>query len=270
MKTSNLIKNTLLLSLSALCTLVLFSSCSTDNSDKTPQEKSKEQILTHPGQNLTDKVNTFKLGDKDFTLSEDSEAFQNIFGEQSTIWYSKDIVEKNNKETGEDVEYQNMILSYIVQDGVYCGDAAFYETDDSGKNILLSFNTVFDYGDKEMHDKATNISYTENGEVKRKDFPIEVDKILFSIDNLTTGTATREQLEQYLGEGKYDPPTEDYDYSREVFAFEDFTLVTYFDNNDIFKAVYIFNSDYNDYMSEYFKSPDNPIKSFLDFIDKFF
>lgn len=253
MKTKGLIKKAALFSLSMLFALLSLSSCSADNSRIPQDTEGKEKTLTHPGQNLADKVGSFKLGDKDFTLYQDSEDFQNTFGEQSTVWYSKEIVDKFNKENGEKAEYQNNIWSYIVQDGVYCGDASFYQTDDSGTNVFFSFKTIFDYGDKETFDFATNISYTENDEVKKKDFPYEVDKIRFSVNGLTTGTATREQLEQYLGEGMYAPPQYDVAYSSEMFSFEDFILVAHFDTNDIFKAVNIFRTDFEDYYKEYFK-----------------
>lgn len=238
-----------MLSISAVTVLLSLSSCSAD-ADKTPQEtEKKEKILTHQGQNFTDKVSSLKFGDKEFTLNCNSEEFQNTFGEQSTIWYSKEIVDKFNKENGENVEYQNNISSYIVQDGVYCGDVNFYQADDSETGVILDLRTVFDYGNEEFK-ASKDISYTENGEVKKKDFPYELDKIRFSIDGFTTGTATREQLEQYLGKGGYGPQQ---NHSTEMFAFEDFTLVIYFDADDVFKGVTIFRTDFEDYYKNILK-----------------
>ena len=249
MKTKSIIKKAALISISALTVLLSLSSCSADT-DKTPQDTGKkEKILTHQGQNLTDKVSSLKFGDKEFKLQCNSEEFQNIFGEQSTIWYSKEILDEFNKENGENEKFQNTVSTYIVQDGVFCGDVTFYQSDNSKIDVILHLGTAYDFGDKEKFDIAQDISYTENGKVKKKDFPFETDKIRFSIGQFTTGTATREQLEQYLGKGKY---AELQNYSREAFAFEDFTVVTYFDPDDIFKGVYIFRTDYDDYFDDIF------------------
>lgn len=250
-------KKTALL-LSALGALSLLSSCSFVNLSAAPKATEKEdtkneRILTHPKQYLTDKVSSFKLGDKEFSLTEDSGSFRNIFGEQYTEWYSKEIAEEERKKLGDDVEYKNMICSHIVQNGVYCADINFYQTDDSGTNVLLVFSTVYDREDKENFHIAHNISYTENGKVKKGDFPYETDKICFSVDGLTTNTATRGRLEEYLGEGHRIVSEEpDARYSMETFAFEDFTLAAYFDMDDIFKAVYIYPAKYNEYMDKYF------------------
>ncbi len=241
-----------LISLSALFTLSLLTSCSVDNTNPKESEttpESSKKLLTHPGQNLKDKVNSFKLGDREFDLSLDFDGFKKVLGDEMTVWYSKETVDNFNEEISEYIdfkyEYDGQLATYIVQNETYCGDLIFVYNDNSDKYEFFSLKTTFDYGDKEKFDTAKDISYTENGEIKEKDFPIEVDKICFSIDNLATGTTTREQLEQYLGNGEY---TSDTAYSIEIFAFEDYYFAAHFDTNEVFKAAFIFPTNFGDYL----------------------
>ncbi|MCM1298146.1 MAG: hypothetical protein NC203_08650 [Firmicutes bacterium] len=212
---------------------LLFSACGNSQAEN---REGSERALTHPGQYLTDKISSFKLGDREFGIDNDYEGFREVFGDEMTAWYSPD-------KLGEESNYDNKIMTHIVQNEVYSGDLEFAYDKNSKKFELWVLRSEFDYGDRETFDFAIDISYTENGEVKKKDFPIEVDKIAASIDDLNTGTATAKQIEQYLGKGKYESGD---NYSREIFAFEDYTLVTYYDGGGIFKAMTLYPANFKE------------------------
>ncbi len=218
-----------------LCLSLLFTACAnsdTQKQDNSETEKTEEKALTHPGQYLTDKVSSFKIGDKEFTPSLNYDGFKEVFGDEMAAIHSGS--DEGSGEHNSDSIYDNKILAFIVQDGVYCADIDFAYDENLKKFSLWHFHSVFDYGDKETFDKIQGISYIENGEVKEKDFPIEVDKVVISVGDLTTGTATREQVEQYFGSGIYESGDTS---AREMFAFEDYTLGIYFDSDDIFRAI---------------------------------
>ncbi|MDE6580050.1 MAG: hypothetical protein K2K41_05915 [Ruminiclostridium sp.] len=69
MKAKKFIKNITLFSVTALLAMFSLSSCSAVIS-KDPQEP-EVNIFDHKGEKLTDKVSSFKLGDKKFELSLD-------------------------------------------------------------------------------------------------------------------------------------------------------------------------------------------------------
>ncbi len=225
----------LLIPILTFCIPLLFTACTnsdTQKQDNSETEKTEEEVLTHPGQYLTDKVSSFKIGDKEFTPSLDYDGFKEVFGDEMSAMHSGS--DEGTEGHNNDIIYDNKIFAFIVQDEVFCADIDFAYDENLKKYSLWFLHSVFDYGDKETYDIATNISCIENGEVKEKDFPIEVDKIVISVGDFTTGTATREQVEQYFGSGIY---AHDDTYSREAFAFEDYTLYIYFDNDDIFRAI---------------------------------
>lgn len=239
MKTKGIIiKKAALISLSMMFALLSLSSCSADNS-KTPQDTEEtgtngEYTFIHSGQKLTNKVSSIKLGDKEFDLSLDFEGFKAIFGDEMTVWYSKDTVDDFNDANDENYIYDNYIYASVVQNGVFTADLGFIYNESTKKYDFLSVQTVTSY-----NFSGHNISYTENGEVKIKDFPVETDKVYFSFDSLTTGTTTKKQIDDMLGEGEIFEHS-DKGYIMETCYFDDYKTVFYYDNSEIFKGIFIF------------------------------
>lgn len=230
--------NAFLLLLSALFSLSLLTSCSTDNPDT--QGKATEQIteaygINRPGEYFTDKVSSLKLGDKEFDLPLDFDGFKAIFGDEMTVWYSKENDENHELEK---YIFDDYIFTSVVQDGVYTAELYFIHNMNTKKYDFYMIKTVnnFILADK---DTASNISYTENGEIKIKDFPIEADKVIFSIDGLATGTATKEQIDKLIGEGEVFDHS-DKGYILEAYYFEDYKMTLYYDTSQTFIGAYIF------------------------------
>lgn len=222
----------LLISVSAL---FLVTSCSNKS------EGGLDFPRTHPDQNLSDKAVAFKLGDKTFDLSLDFEEAKKLFGEEMTVWWSKDIVDEINEEHDDiDEKYDDWIYTYIVQDGVYSADLNFKYNEKDDKFELHTFQTVYDFEDKEKFDVMHNVYYTENGKKQKKDFPYETDKIVFSIDGLAMGTATNEQLAGHFGKGSIDMDEDGIHIRRQVCVYEDYTIVTYYNNDGVFRGIFLF------------------------------
>lgn len=226
MKTKSFIKNITLFSMSVLLALFSLSSCSNLIS-KDPQEP-EVNFFEHKGEKLTDKVCSFKLGDKEFDLSLDREGFKAIFGDEMTEYRSED--EK-------DLSYNDnrYIYADVVQNGVYTGNLTFLYNKKTKKYDFLSVESVVDH-----YFNGKNVYYTENGEIKTKDFPIETDKFTFTLSNLQTGTSNKQQINDLFGEGKDLDGDPDDGYMREAYYFDDYLMIVYYDSSVIFKGVFIF------------------------------
>lgn len=231
-----------LITFSALFTLTSFASCSIGDEPKDSEAapETTKKSLTHPGQYLKDKKNFFSLGGKTFDFSLDVEGFKEVFGDEMTIWWSKEMEDEVKKE-GEDIgllpSYYDDVFATIVQNGVYSADVHFTYNKNTDKFEVQYFQTTYDFGDKEKFDIMPNVAYTENGEMKRKDFPYETDKIDFSVDGFHTGKANTEQVSERLGEC-VSAKSDDVCYMRQGYSFEDYNLILYYNDEGILKGVF--------------------------------
>ena len=224
MKAKRFIKNITLFSMSVLLALFSLSSCSNLIS-KDPQEP-EVNIFEHKGEKLTDKVSRFKLGDKEFDLSLDREGFRAIFGDEMTEYRSED--EKY-------LSYNDDCYIYadVVQNGVYTGKLGFLYNENTKKYDFLSIQSIVD----NVYQK--NVHYTENGEVKIKDFPIKTDKFDFCLDDLKTGTANKQQINDLFGEEKINDNSSDSGDTMEAYYFDDYVMMIYY-KSGIFNGIFIF------------------------------
>lgn len=243
MNRKNKIFKAVLITFSALFTLSSFTSCSIGNEpkDSVAAPETTEKSVTHPGQYFKDKKNFFSLGGKRFDLSLDYESFKEVFGDEMTVWWSKEMEDEVKKE-GEDIgllpSFYDDIFATIVQNGVYSADVHFVYNDKTDKFEVQLFETIYDFGDKENFDIAKDVAYTENGEMKRKDFPYETDKIDFSVDGFSAGKANKEQIAERIGECRtYDSKE---DYIVQGYYFEDYSLIMRYNGEGILNGVFIF------------------------------
>ncbi|MBD5081046.1 MAG: hypothetical protein HDT44_04700 [Ruminococcaceae bacterium] len=249
MNRKNKIIKAVLITFSALFTLSSFTSCSIGNepkdSEATPE--TTEKTVTLPGQYLKDKKSFFSLGGKTFDLSLDFESCKEIFGDEMTVWWSAEIADKAYSEVFDElnIEYvgsadsENHIYTHIVQDGVYTANLDFIYNEETEQFDVLLFQTTFDILDFNFDNKekiALDIAYTENGEIKTKDFPYETDKIDFSVDGFSMGKANNEQVAESLGECKID---KEEGHIRQQYLFEDYSLVLFYNNEGILKGAMI-------------------------------
>lgn len=206
------------------------------------EQETKAYYKNRPNEYFTDVASSLKLGDKEFNLSLDYDGIKAIFGDEMTVWDSK---ENDENHESEDYIFDDYIFASVVQDGVYTAELSFIYNKNTKKYDFCMIQTVNSFN---LGDTASNISYTENGEIKIKDFPIETDKILFAIDGLATVTATMEQIENRIGKGEvYDHS--DKGYILETYVFEDYRIDLYYYINQIFSGAFIFK-DIDKYTSD--------------------
>ena len=112
------------------------------------------------------------------------------------------------------------------------------ESGDPDETALYSFlsDITFD-GD----DGIRYASYIdENGEYIREECPFEEGKVTEKVNGFTTGVSTRKEIQEYFGEGEY----WDLEVQRnENYVFEDYAIVFFYDENDIFCRCFISSAD---------------------------
>ncbi|MDE6580051.1 MAG: hypothetical protein K2K41_05920 [Ruminiclostridium sp.] len=99
-----------------------------------------------------------------------------------------------HSEDEKDLSYNDdrCIYADVVQNGVFTGTFGFLYNENTKKYDFLSIVSTMDNAYQK------NVHYTENGEVKTKDFPIKTDKFEFYLGDLKTGTANKQQINDFF------------------------------------------------------------------------
>ena len=208
--------------------LLMLTACqiSDEGADNTSDENKIE--LTHPGEYLTDYVNTLSIGSHTFPFTASQSEAKEIFGEDMKYTAT-------DKRSYGEINEKYIFSSDIVDDGYYWGFLMFWgENGDPDETSLFSFSSdiTFD-GD----DGIRGTPYIdENGEYIHEEYPFEEGKVTEKVNGFTAGISTRKEIQEYFGEGVYwDVEVQ----MGESYVFEDYAIIFFYDENDIFCRCFI-------------------------------
>ena len=209
--------------------LLMLTACQgTEDAEAEESEIEDVSLTNRPGEYLADYVDTLTVGSHTFPFTASQSEAAEIFGEDM-----KDTV--IDKQAYSETYEEYTFGSDIVDDGYYWGYLMFRgesgDPDEASLDVFFS-DVTFD-GD----DGIREISYIdENGEYIHEEYLFEEGKVTEKVNGFTTGISTRKEIQEHFGEGEY----WDVEIRRgENYVFEDYAIVFYYDENDIFYRCFI-------------------------------
>ena len=212
----------------ALLMLTMTACHNTEDAEAEESEIEYASLTNRPGEYLADYVDTLTIGSHTFPFTASQSEAAEIFGEDM-----KETV--IDKQAYSETYGEYIFDSDIVDDGYYWGFLMFWgDSEDPDGTVLYSFfsDVTFD-GD----DGIRETSYIdENGEYIHEEYLFEEGKVTVKVNGFTTGISTRKEIQEHFGEGEY----WDVEVRRgENYVFEDYAIVFYYDENDIFYRCFI-------------------------------
>lgn len=178
-------------------------------------------VLTHPGEYLTDYIQTLSINGQEFPFPITFDGIQAVFGDDMKTYYPdyEDAVFRRG-----DGRY--WVGGDFVFDGYYWGNIYFITENENGEDAVIDFFTP-SYCYSELEDDGIrNVKFWENGELVMEEFLFEEGRIPYSFGGFTAGVASQEEISEYFGE------VEAYDVGDgttvEIYSFEDYVLDVYY------------------------------------------
>ena len=204
--------------------ITMFTGC--DNS----VNSNEEQELTHSGQYLTDIIETISIGENVFSFDTSYEDMVQLFGDDMLTY----VPYENHPE----LEHQTTNGKFMAhcptfQTGNYWGTISFMFDEGYKNGSICSVYQEFPY-EEGIH--SANVSWIENGEVMSKEVVLDPSRVVMSINELTSGVATREDFRKVFGNGREEKA---YYSVREVYIFEDYSMQLCYDEKDVFQGAII-------------------------------